>query len=826
MLDVFKTLTNGILEKAKTFKGDWNENDSNSPNYIKNRTHWVEPAQIVIAAEQTFSGTQFGPVMVKTPIIEGQKYTVIYNGTEYECTARNYDGYLMLGNNAVYEYDNGINTDTGEPFAIEWGSRGTDLDGYGYSNVDTQHIIKIVIDGEKVHKLDEKYLPDLSQYAKADDIYNAMDQVYSDIDNLSNNVYTKDEVYSKDELAAVATTGSWEDLENRPFYSKATLIGEETISGLTTETTDYGTVYKYKSNLFNYNNIKFNKTYIVELDGVQYEAVSQRYTGMSVSSGTVLSTISILGNPLMYNDSGWNWEPKNDVPFMLTRDTSTYSYVYMDKQYNKIAIYEANTELKCIDEKYLPPVLVKSINGEVPDKNGDIELIAPVGKNIVAKHDNNYPAGSMVYVVEDEDKDFLYLKQQIQNGGQVYSVAVTSDGSLAIVGREVYRIVDGSMVEIGQLYADTNGTVLTGIETAAFSPNDKWLVVGGRFDSCAKLYSVSNETITYVSDIYADINGTSLSGNDIENAVFSPDGSLLVLSGYYVAKLYSVTDTGVTYLCDIGTVAHTIYNVSFSPNGKLLMVGNALYSVDDNEITYLTDIYDQNGEMLGQMSTKDSAFSSDGSLLVVLNKYIYLYSVNNDTISLLTNCNPYYINYNGDSIDKVVFIGDSTRILAGGLNGASSGVSKAVIFDIENNKLTRIYESKKLYTGFSGSSNNYVYNIVCLPNDPTSCIISYNGGVDLYTISNQYAYLADVDMWDSIKPNSVYTVGMITHRCEWPSDASNITVFSHDVKYLPDNTQDDNYYTKEEIDAMELITVADIDEICGSSIVAASEVTY
>lgn len=42
MLDVFKTLTSGILEKAKTFKGDWNENNSSSPNYIKNRPFYSE----------------------------------------------------------------------------------------------------------------------------------------------------------------------------------------------------------------------------------------------------------------------------------------------------------------------------------------------------------------------------------------------------------------------------------------------------------------------------------------------------------------------------------------------------------------------------------------------------------------------------------------------------------------------------------------------------------------------------------------------------------------------------------------------------------------
>lgn len=46
--------------------------------------------------------------------------------------------------------------------------------------------------------------------------------------------------------------------------------------------------------------------------------------------------------------------------------------------------------------------------------------------------------------------------------------------------------------------------------------------------------------------------------------------------------------------------------------------------------------------------------------------------------------------------------------------------------------------------------------------------------------------------------------------------SSNITLSASDV----------SAYSKSEIDAMEFITIADIDTICGASIVAASEVTF
>jgi Tfp pilus tip-associated adhesin PilY1 len=41
-----------------------------------------------------------------------------------------------------------------------------------------------------------------------------------------------------------------------------------------------------------------------------------------------------------------------------------------------------------------------------------------------------------------------------------------------------------------------------------------------------------------------------------------------------------------------------------------------------------------------------------------------------------------------------------------------------------------------------------------------------------------------------------------------------------------EHTHDGRYYTKTEIDNLELITIADIDTICGSAIKAASEVTF
>ena len=46
------------------------------------------------------------------------------------------------------------------------------------------------------------------------------------------------------------------------------------------------------------------------------------------------------------------------------------------------------------------------------------------------------------------------------------------------------------------------------------------------------------------------------------------------------------------------------------------------------------------------------------------------------------------------------------------------------------------------------------------------------------------------------------------------------------ISVKADKTELSNYYTKTEIDDLELITIDDIDTICGANIVNGSEVTY
>lgn len=92
------------------------------------RLAWKEMQNVEVAPEQTVTtdsadgkiSAEISPIAFKV----GNTYTVIWDGASYECVAREYDGYIMIGNNAIYPFDNDDATDTGEPFAIESGIEG------------------------------------------------------------------------------------------------------------------------------------------------------------------------------------------------------------------------------------------------------------------------------------------------------------------------------------------------------------------------------------------------------------------------------------------------------------------------------------------------------------------------------------------------------------------------------------------------------------------------------------------------------------------------------------------------------------------------------
>lgn len=189
--DSLKTFYNALKQKMKNYRGNWNQNDHTADDYIKNRPFYSEVGTVEILPKITLTGA---PFTLKESLKRGEKYTIIFDDVEYTSIAKEYDGYIMIGNNAVYQWDGGIETDTGEPFAIE--VEDNSLEAWCYTIYDSMpndtmgtvstHTVQILRDSEIVHKLDKKFVP------------------------------IPDDVVSEDDLANVAFSGDYNDLYNTP----------------------------------------------------------------------------------------------------------------------------------------------------------------------------------------------------------------------------------------------------------------------------------------------------------------------------------------------------------------------------------------------------------------------------------------------------------------------------------------------------------------------------------------------------------------------------------------------------------------------------------
>lgn len=156
-----KTLIKGLVQKMKSFRGNWEQNDPTADDYIKNRPFYTEEAEIVILPETTINSDS---VIITSPLVVGQEYKITWNGVVYSSIARNYEGYRMIGNNAVYKNDNGIEDNTGEPFAAVTNGDALELFFYMDDTVTEHPVVSITTFGEKVHRIDEKYIPDIFAY--------------------------------------------------------------------------------------------------------------------------------------------------------------------------------------------------------------------------------------------------------------------------------------------------------------------------------------------------------------------------------------------------------------------------------------------------------------------------------------------------------------------------------------------------------------------------------------------------------------------------------------------------------------------------------------
>ena len=146
------------IDVDENLQVDWNQNDETAPDYLKNRTHWEEEKMVFLIPETKVTvSTNGGYVELSKncPILtKGKTYIVTLNGVTYECIARTYNNYVIIGNGTID--GDGVNVNN-EPFMIDSYASGTI-----YLNVKMAGRYTIAIQANKtiIHTIDPKYLPD------------------------------------------------------------------------------------------------------------------------------------------------------------------------------------------------------------------------------------------------------------------------------------------------------------------------------------------------------------------------------------------------------------------------------------------------------------------------------------------------------------------------------------------------------------------------------------------------------------------------------------------------------------------------------------------
>jgi hypothetical protein len=145
ILSAVQTWTKG---KIKDSTADWNQNDSNTDNYIKNRTHWEENTGSEITLVNNLTSEQYdnGEAPPCTFVV-GQKYDIIWCGQLFSQLECMYEGEWRV-----------IGDSNNLPFYID-DDGGNDL--YVSSSEEVEDwTLTITTTNVIIHTLDEKYLPD------------------------------------------------------------------------------------------------------------------------------------------------------------------------------------------------------------------------------------------------------------------------------------------------------------------------------------------------------------------------------------------------------------------------------------------------------------------------------------------------------------------------------------------------------------------------------------------------------------------------------------------------------------------------------------------
>ena len=171
-----------ILEQVQV---DWNQNDENAIDYIKNRPFYTtDPVDVTLvdaaAIEvESVDSPIINPFSIKLEV--GNTYRVTFDDVEYNCVAFSLSGLPGIGNKKF-----AFGEDTGEPFLIVYqeGAVPVLLSSEAgtimlFSSEIGSHSITIIEEHKEIVQLDEKYI----SYTAGRKVANKGAEIFNDYDN-------------------------------------------------------------------------------------------------------------------------------------------------------------------------------------------------------------------------------------------------------------------------------------------------------------------------------------------------------------------------------------------------------------------------------------------------------------------------------------------------------------------------------------------------------------------------------------------------------------------------------------------------------------------
>ena len=140
---------------------DWDQNDPAAKDYVKNRTHWVEPngAKTEVFPEQSFSatiGTGYQIALEESQIpAVGSNWTAVFDGKTYTGETQAEDsGFPAIGNLSILD----LGEDSGEPYLVVIVNQ-SGVRALIFVEESGNHTMSLSTTPVIVHTIDPKYMP-------------------------------------------------------------------------------------------------------------------------------------------------------------------------------------------------------------------------------------------------------------------------------------------------------------------------------------------------------------------------------------------------------------------------------------------------------------------------------------------------------------------------------------------------------------------------------------------------------------------------------------------------------------------------------------------